>query len=62
LERAAYDLGQWHYPSPIINLKEAAAHAREQLWGVKRSDAVKKEVPAILQKHTHRKSDSELKF
>jgi deoxyribodipyrimidine photo-lyase len=62
LERTAYHLDHWQYPAPIIHLKEAAAHAREQLWGVKRSDAVKKEVPAILQKHTHRKSDSELKF
>lgn len=50
------------YPSPIVDIEERAAFARLHLWNTKRSDAVKSEVPAILKKHTHRKSDQELPF
>ena len=43
------------YPLPIINVQEAAAYARKNLWGVKKSVPVKEENKRVLELHTKRK-------
>lgn len=48
-----------HYPSPIVDVDEAAKNAREAIWAVKGSSAVKHQNKAILKKHTKRKSERE---
>jgi deoxyribodipyrimidine photo-lyase len=39
------------YPHRILDHEDAARHAREHLWGTKRSPEARSEVPAILAKH-----------
>jgi deoxyribodipyrimidine photo-lyase len=47
------------YPQPIVDFKQAALYARENLWRVKNSAFVKKENQTILKKHTKRKTEKE---
>ena len=53
------------YPVPIIDLKTAAAYAREHLWDTKKSKEVQKNNEKILAVHTKRKSkedDNSMEF
>ena len=43
------------YPFPIVNIEQAAEHARIHLWKTKKDDTVKSANVKILNKHTHRK-------
>ena len=47
------------YPAPIVDLKTAAAFAREHLWGTKKSREVQKNNENILAKHTKRKNKND---
>ncbi len=57
LEQALYEckIGK-DYPAPIIELKAAAAFAREHLWITKKSKEVQKNNEKIVAIHTKRKS------
>jgi len=52
-------MGGFHYPPPIVDVETAAAKARDQLWGTKKSAETRQFNSAILQKHTQRKSTKE---
>lgn len=43
------------YPKRIIDHEKKSQEARDQLWGLKKSDASKKNAMKILKKHTRRK-------
>jgi deoxyribodipyrimidine photo-lyase len=43
------------YPLPIVSLQEAAAHARKNLWDIKKSTPVKTENARVLAVHTKRR-------
>ncbi len=58
MDESKFKLGI-HYPKPIVNLEEAAKHARERLWAVRNSKKVKENNISILQKHTKRKTEKE---
>lgn len=40
------------YPKRIVDIEVTGRYAREELWKMKKSDAVRKAVPGILKKHT----------
>lgn len=44
-----------NYPLPIIQVQEAAAFARKNLWGIKKSTIVRNENKRVLNVHTNRK-------
>jgi deoxyribodipyrimidine photo-lyase len=49
MEQQQYGCGiDSDYPTPVVNLEEAARHAREQLWRARGTRAVKDHVPSIL--------------
>ncbi len=60
LDQAFYgfELGK-DYPSPIVDLEKTHAHAREQLWAMRKSTAVRQENQRILKVHTKRKDAEE---
>jgi deoxyribodipyrimidine photo-lyase len=43
------------YPRPIVDVKAAAAFARDAVWGVRRGAAFREEAAAVVQKHASRK-------
>ncbi|MCG7574117.1 deoxyribodipyrimidine photo-lyase/cryptochrome family protein [Phaeobacter sp. CNT1-3] len=53
-ENAAAILGKV-YPHPIIDPQEAARHARDRVWAVRRSDGFRDEAGNIVAKHASRK-------
>ncbi|MFN4885647.1 MAG: deoxyribodipyrimidine photo-lyase/cryptochrome family protein [Bacteroidota bacterium] len=54
MERQSYGID---YPHPIINLQQAARHAREVLWGKRKSREVKQHNAEIIQKLVTRRSE-----
>lgn len=42
------------YPLPFIDLEEAGRKAKDKIWGFRKTEQVKKEIPGILKKHTHK--------
>ncbi len=50
--------GGWDgYPPPIVDVKAAAAQARDKIWAVRKGDAFRAEAQGIVQKHASRKKD-----
>jgi deoxyribodipyrimidine photo-lyase len=43
------------YPRPLVDLKAAAAFARDAVWGVRKGDAFRAEAAAVVKKHASRK-------
>ncbi len=43
------------YPAPIVDVAEAARHAREKVWSVRRGDAFRSEAARVVDKHASRK-------
>jgi deoxyribodipyrimidine photo-lyase len=43
------------YPRPIVDLKAAAAFARDAVWGVRRGEAFRAEAAQVVRKHASRK-------
>ncbi len=43
-----------HYPAPIVDLETQRRVAREQIWALRKTEAVKTENQRILKKHTRR--------
>jgi deoxyribodipyrimidine photo-lyase len=43
------------YPRPIVDVKAAAAQARDAVWGLRRGDAFRAEAAAVVKKHASRK-------
>lgn len=41
------------YPYPIVPLKESMAYAREKIWAIRESEAVKREAQRMLDMHTN---------
>jgi len=54
MERQSYGM---NYPHPIIDLQQAARHAREVLWGKRKSKEVKQHNAEIIQKLVTRRSE-----
>lgn len=50
------DWGTPAYPAPIVDERAAVAHAKERLYGLRRSDAARAEADAVQQRHGSRKS------
>lgn len=48
------------YPAPIVDVQQAAAYARQQLWQHRKTAAVRAENQRILKRHTHRRSEKEM--
>jgi deoxyribodipyrimidine photo-lyase len=44
------------YPAPIVDERAAVAHAKDRLYGLRRSDAARAEADAVQQRHGSRKS------
>ncbi|MEO0358611.1 MAG: deoxyribodipyrimidine photo-lyase/cryptochrome family protein, partial [Pseudomonadota bacterium] len=50
--------GGWAgYPPPIVDVKTAAAEARDKIWAVRKGDAFRSEARGIVKKHASRKKD-----
>lgn len=60
LEQKLLQTEQGVYPPPIVNVQEAAAYARQQLWQHKKNALLKTENQRILQRHTHRSTEQEM--
>ncbi|MEM8537472.1 MAG: FAD-binding domain-containing protein [Pseudomonadota bacterium] len=43
------------YPPPIVDVAAAARHAREQIYGVRKSGSFRKEAAKVVEKHASRK-------
>ncbi|NNU80035.1 deoxyribodipyrimidine photolyase [Halovulum dunhuangense] len=43
------------YPAPVVDVAEAARHARDAVWGVRRGDAFRATAARIVEKHASRK-------
>ncbi len=52
MEQIMYDvaIGQ-DYPSPIVDIKESYALARDRLWAFRKRPDVKREAKRILRRH-----------
>lgn len=46
------------YPAPVVDLKAAAAFARDAVWGVRKGGAFHKEAARLVDKHASRKDRS----
>ncbi|WP_208352446.1 FAD-binding domain-containing protein [Pseudaestuariivita rosea] len=46
------------YPHPIVDVKSAAAEARDRVWAVRRGDAFRAEAAQIVEKHASRKDSN----
>jgi deoxyribodipyrimidine photo-lyase len=49
-----------HYPSPIINIEQAAKYARDTMWQHRKTSEVKNENPILINKFTRPKSKKTL--
>lgn len=57
MEQSFYNLEPGkHYPKPIVELKSAYRHARDQLWRVAKTDAVKAENKRIKARHVKQRA------
>ncbi|GAB5413639.1 MAG: deoxyribodipyrimidine photo-lyase [Congregibacter sp.] len=54
MEHSLYGLEPGAYPEPIVDLKQAYAHARDQLWALKKGPLIRKEKTRILNRHVER--------
>lgn len=55
-ENASAVLGR-SYPEPIVDHLQAAKHARERIWAVRKGDKFRKEADAVFLKHGSRKAN-----
>ncbi|NSX53618.1 FAD-binding domain-containing protein [Parasulfitobacter algicola] len=56
-ENAAKVLGR-KYPNPIVDVKSAAATARDKVWAVRKGDHFQNEAAQIVEKHASRKDSA----
>ena len=47
--------GKLRYPAPIVDVAEAARHARQQIYGVRRGQGFRQEAAKVVHKHASRK-------
>ena len=47
--------GSLRYPPPIVDLAEAARHARDRIWGLRKGGAFRAEAARVIEKHASRK-------
>jgi deoxyribodipyrimidine photo-lyase len=50
-------LGQ-SYPAPVVDVKEAARHARDRVWAVRKGAAFRAQAAQIVTKHASRKDSA----